>query len=58
MCCLASLFPFTIPLPCQKLRVEIIKGRGNAACGKGNNARNTAKVTTNKGQVLGGASNL
>ena len=25
----ASLFPFTIPLPCQKLRVEIIKGRGN-----------------------------
>ena len=22
---------FTIPLPCQNLRVEIIKGRGNAA---------------------------
>ena len=27
----SSLFPFTIPLPCQKLRVEIIKGRGNNA---------------------------
>ena len=35
----SSLFPFTIPLPCQKLRVEIIKGRGNNACGRGNNAK-------------------
>jgi len=38
----SSSFPFTIPLPCQKLRVEIIKGRGNTACGRGNN-RNTLK---------------
>jgi len=29
---------FPSPVPCQKLRVEIIKGRGNNACGKGNNA--------------------
>ena len=38
LCYVVLLFPFTIPLPCQKLRVEIIKGRGNTACGRGNNA--------------------
>ena len=30
-CYVVLLFAVTIPLPCQKLRVEIIKGRGNAA---------------------------
>ena len=30
----SPLFAVTIPLPCQKLRVEIIKGRGNNACGR------------------------
>ena len=38
----SSSFPFTIPVPCQNLRVEIIKGRGNAAWRRGNN-RNTLK---------------
>ena len=43
LCYVVLLFPFTIPLPCQNLRVEIIKGRGNNACGRGNKQRRADK---------------
>jgi len=43
LCYVVLLFAFTIPLPCQNLRVEIIKGRGNNACGRGNKQRRADK---------------